>query len=147
MDMGNSCAGKKVDTVKLYLEPIIGQMTEPYSRSAFSQVRSAAEFKAANAEKSKYEEAVNIKSTTSYPSLSTPITPAVVQTKQVMNFKAALAKEETAPQQEPVKNPPKNVHTFIETFEEDSEEEEEEKEQEETEMFVSIRRRGDKGIW
>jgi uncharacterized protein (DUF2336 family) len=66
-------------------------------------VRSAAEFKAANAEKSKYEEAVNIKSTTSYPSLSTPITPAVVQTKQVMNFKAALAKEETAPQQEPVK--------------------------------------------
>jgi hypothetical protein len=105
--------------------------------------------KAAIQEKRKYEEAVNLTSEKSYPSLGSSA-PAAKTTLNFMSVvKAALAKEEESNESDYVRpQQTKTVQSFMDTF--DDEEDEEMDEVEESEFnadTVQTRRRGDKGVW
>lgn len=106
--------------------------------------------KAAIQEKRKYEEAVNLTSEKSYPSLGSSA-PAAKTTLNFMSVvKAALAKEEESNESDYVRpQQTKTVQSFMDTFddEEDDEEMDEGEESEFNAETVQTRRRGDKGVW
>jgi hypothetical protein len=104
--------------------------------------------KAAIQEKRKYEEAVNLTSEKSYPSLGSSA-PAAKTTLNFMSVvKAALAKEEETNESEYVRpQQTKTVQSFMDTFDDEDEEMDEVEESEFNADTVQTRRRGDKGVW
>jgi hypothetical protein len=103
--------------------------------------------KAAILEKRKYEEAVNLTSEKSYPSLgsSAPVAKTTLNFMSVV--KAALAKEEEEPNESEYVRPLKTVQSFMDTFDDEDEDEGDSEEGEFNADTVQNRRRGDKGIW